>query len=1496
MLRALVNGFAARALLDSGASANFIDPAFARSCRLKLSPSSRAITLADGSQTKAEGTGTAACGLEATSGAPIQFGADFTATPLGGAYDVILGMTWLAEHNPCVGWRERSLTFRTAGGPRTVRPIEKREAHTQLATISLPAVHRWHKKGKIHGLAIVRLAEDGTAAAPEPQPVNEKGAQLMKEYADVFAPELPAGVIPRPVEHQIKLQPGATPPPVRPLRHQSARDTQVMSEYIEKLLKLGQIRVSNSPFGAAALIVYKKDGEPRVVVDYRALNEITVKDRYPLPLMDELFDRVHGAKFFTKIDLRSGFHQIPMAEGDIEKTAFRTRYGSYEYTVLPMGLCNAPSTFQRLMNETFSDMLDRWLLSFLDDLLVYSNTEEEHERHVRAVLDRLRACKLYAKASKCEFFKTEVEFLGHRIGANGLSVSQDKVQAVKEWPVPKNITDVRAFLGLAGFYRRFVRDFARIALPLTQLTKGSLKWAWTPEAQSAFESLKQALCETPVLLTPDPDRPYTLNCDACHHAVGAALQQDHGNGLQPVAYMSRKLKAAALNYDTREKEFLALLLACEHWRQYLHGRRFTLLSDHDSLKYHKTMPNLSGRLARWIERLSGYDYDIQHIAGTKNVVADALSRRADHRPADATAEDLAAVRVKEGRVAVEQREAADRARFKREAETTHPPHPDRPAPRPNGTIQMPAQRCTGTTRTGAHCRQRTAKGQYCWNHLQSVHGLRIRRSPIPGAGLGLFAARPLKANYRIDYTGDRVPLHSDSDGGVYFLQYRKNLAVDAARTNTAEGRWVNDPKGSGRAANSEFVLFTPPGGQRRGQIKLTRDVAAGEEILVSYGGDYWRFHLKTKGKRKAPRQGRITAPGELLAAATADTGAAGDLANHARAAAERDDAYRKRLARPPAGHTVEERLLWQEGRMVVPGDAELRTRILSLCHDSVPAAHFGRDKVLAAVRARFTWDGMATDVERYVATCDACQRNKPSQQATPGLLMPLPVPERPCREWTQDAVTGLPRTKRGNDAIQVYVERLCKIKRFHATKSTDGAAELARSFTHMVIRQHGVPESIVSDRDPRFTAHFYEELSRLLGITMRMSTARHPQSDGQSEREIRTLITALRAFCNDNQDDWDEYLDMLELGFNAAVQASTGRSPHELLYGEQPRLPVDVLIGPSPKAPAAGERAKRMIDAVRWARDHLLSAQERQAAAANRHRRQDAFKVGEGVLLSVDGLKLRDVTNKLCSRFIGPFEVVEVINANAYKLRLPPQLQALHPTFNIDKLKRYRDGRAAFPSRVQQYNRPPPEAEADSNGDAQYEVERIVAARRKGRQTEYLVAWKGYPPEENTWEPASNLPRARQAINDFRRQQDNVPAQRLVGIELNPGPCRCGQSASSRINCCDTSSASTATTTTTRAACVDPTSTFGSTTPVSTRTTRRRVATEFHQAATLPGVVRGRGQILSAIGAPEWAREERQRRAAQHARDTAAGREPEDVPSVEDLVAEWYDRNEQQQP
>ena len=309
--------------------------------------------------------------------------------------------------------------------------------------------------------------------------------------------------------------------------------------------------------------------------------------------------------------------------------------------------------------------------------------------------------------------------------------------------------------------------------------------------------------------------------------------------------MSRKLKPAEINYDTREKEFLALVDACRHWRQYLHSELpFKLLSDHDSLKCHKTMPNLSGRLARWIEQMSEFNYDIEHIAGVKNVVADALSRRIDMK--DEPEQVVAAAQLRrrpaiDDPVAAEVRRIHDRAA----AELVLPPAADRPAPNAAGVIKMPSHRCTSNAATGNQCRARTAVGQYCWNHLKKNAGLRVKKSEAPNGGMGLFAARALPKGHRIDYTGDRIATDG-MQGGTYFLELSNSTSIDAARTNAGEGRWINDPRGTDKTANCHFNVYTPPGRPRIGCVRTLRPIELGEELLIHYGAAYWRYYDPVK--------------------------------------------------------------------------------------------------------------------------------------------------------------------------------------------------------------------------------------------------------------------------------------------------------------------------------------------------------------------------------------------------------------------------------------------------------------------------------------------------------------------------------------------------------------------------------------------------------------------------------------------------------------------------
>jgi len=390
--------------------------------------------------------------------------------------------------------------------------------------------------------------------------------------------------------------------------------------------------------GSLILFVPKPHGRGlRLCVDYRALNRITIPNRYPLPLMQELLDRVQGARWFRKMDLKNGFHLIRVREGDEWKTAFRTHYGLFEFQVMPFGLTNAPSTFQDMMNHIFSDMLNVGVLAYMDDILVYTDTEERHDNTVREVLRRLQENGLAVSPEKCIWKTQEVEFLGYIIGQEGIKMSQEKVEAVLSWQRPNSLTEVQSFLGFGNFYRRFIQDYSRVARPLTELTKkeAGKEWTWNLEAETAFKELKQHFTTAPVLAHFDASKPVIIKTDASDFAIGAMLsQRDKENHLHPVAFHFRKFQPAVINYEIDDKELLAVVDAFKHWRQYCEGttHQVQVYSDHQNLEYFTTKKVLNRRQACWAQELAGIDFRIYYRPGTQNGKPDALSRRSEYRP------------------------------------------------------------------------------------------------------------------------------------------------------------------------------------------------------------------------------------------------------------------------------------------------------------------------------------------------------------------------------------------------------------------------------------------------------------------------------------------------------------------------------------------------------------------------------------------------------------------------------------------------------------------------------------------------------------------------------------------------------------------------------------------------------------------------------------------------------------------------------------------------
>ena len=454
---------------------------------------------------------------------------------------------------------------------------------------------------------------------------------ILDEYKSVFGK--PSGLPPdRPENHRIRLKdPNAIQPKTK-IYHLSAEELEALRERLQELLEKGFIQPSTSPFGAPILFAKKKDGSLRLCVDYRALNKLTIKDVTPLPNIAELRDRLRKAKFLTKIDLLDGYYNIRIAEEDVPKTAFRTRYGHFEFTVLPFGLTNAPATFMQMINRIFGDLYDKFVVAYLDDILIYSETWEEHLQHLREVLERLQRNHLFAKASKCDFAKSEVEFCGHLVNPEGIRIHPRNIEALHKWPRPKDIHDLRSFLGLINYFKEFIPNMADTAFPLTELLKQTTTWEWTELEHSAMLLLIHRVTTAGVLAYFDPDLPIHVYTDASGYAVSGWLGNEKDGKVRPVLYWSRKMKPCETRYTVLEQELLALVDFIKHARPYLAGHQFMAHTDHKALIHLETQPHLSRRQARWVELLQEYNFRIQYIPGEWNTVADLLSRRPDYAP------------------------------------------------------------------------------------------------------------------------------------------------------------------------------------------------------------------------------------------------------------------------------------------------------------------------------------------------------------------------------------------------------------------------------------------------------------------------------------------------------------------------------------------------------------------------------------------------------------------------------------------------------------------------------------------------------------------------------------------------------------------------------------------------------------------------------------------------------------------------------------------------
>ena len=967
----------------------------------------------------------------------VKFTTDVMLLPLGGC-ELVLGVQWLSTLET-IQWNFKKLHMQFVYEGRKV--VLRGTNQSELAWLEgkrLPKL--LNQQSQISSMCCLGqtatlhlMKSDGNDASP----MNEKLQELLKEFDDVF--EIPKELPPhRNFDHQIPLKEENVTVNIRPYRYPPAqKDT--IETMVKELLDSGVIRPSNSPFSSPIVMVKKKDGSWRMCIDYRHLNKHTVKDKFPIPVIEELIDELQGAQVFSKLDLRSGYHQVRMCEKDVYKTAFRSHEGHYEFVVMPFGLTNAPSTFQALMNSVFKPFLRRFTLVFFDDILVYSPSLVTHLAHLRMVLQVMRENTLFAKKSKCVFGTEQIEYLGHVISAQGVSTDSSKISAMKEWPTPTTLKQLRGFLGLTGYYRRFIKGYADISKPLTVLLKKNA-FQWNSAAQQAFEHLKQAMVNSPVLALPNFDEEFVIETDASGFGVGAVLQQKG----HPIAYLSKTLAPKHQSLSTYEKELLAVVLALQKWRGYLLDKHFKIRIDHFSLKYVLDQRITTPFQSKWLPKLLGFDYEIEYKKGSENVAADALSR-----------------------------------------------------------IERQGQLFSILT---------------------------------GGASNELMDA--VVATWTTDTT-----LKAVIEG------------LQAGTLSDSKYEWKND-------------------------------------------------QLRRKDK-------------------------------------------------------------W-----VVGQDLELRKKLVAHFHNSAVGGHSGVQATTKRLTTYFYWKGLRKMVKEWVRNCDVCQRNKADLSAYPGLLQPLPIPEKIWQDISMDFVEALPMSQ-GKSALLVVVDRLSKYAHFLPIPHPFTATQVAQVFLDHVYKLHGLPKTIVSDRDKIFMSLFWQSLFKMLQVQLKYSSSYHPQTDGHTKIVNKCLETYLRCMTGEQPKDWVKWIPLAEYWYNTNYHSATNTTPYEIVYGQTPPLHIPYMAKDS-AVDAVDRTLHAREQAIKMLQFNLKKAQDRMKSQADKQRSDRVFNVGDWVYLKLQPYRQLTIRqgkqNKLSSKFYGPFQVIQKIGKVAYKLELP-DYALVHPVFHVSQLK-----------------------------------------------------------------------------------------------------------------------------------------------------------------------------------------------------------------------------------
>ncbi|MES9883466.1 MAG: reverse transcriptase domain-containing protein [Sedimenticola sp.] len=1005
------------------------------------------------------------------------------------------------------------------------------------------------------------------------------------------------------------------------------------SKIIKNQLKMNVIRESSSAWASPLVYVRKRDGTTRPCVDYRLLNAATKKDAYPLPNLNDCLDHLGGATHYSCLDVLSAYYQIEVDAEDRQKTAFVCKQGLYEYNVMPFGLCNAASTFQRCMELILCGLQWHILLIYLDDVIVYGKTFSEHLQRLDVVLTRLFAAGMKLKASKCVLLRKEVAFLGHLVTEGGVKPLLSKVKAIKQWPVPKNVTGVRSFIGFCSYYRRFIRGFAARAKPLHRLLEAEQPFEWSSECQHSFCDLKSALTGEEVLAFPRDDAGmFIVDCDASDYAIGCVLSQmqwcEKSQQMEerPICFASKSLTKPQRAYCCTRREMLAVVVYLQEFRQYLLGRKFLVRTDHSSLRWIMSFKNPENQMARWIEVLSQFDFVIEHRKGTKHVNADALSRiQCD--PADCSCYD--------------------------------------------GTTILHSLPCGG-------CKGCVKKHRE-WSVLQEIDDV------VPLISKRISVTWPADFyHYIVMYISVVCTMFGHSlDYIKRFLgllvrcifslhKRRMIMHLRANQESAAPATKKRTDVGIG-TLEKDFGMSTHAGGLFPSGDSSSTSVIKPRENKNDRPFSNWIGSYSNTDIAKMQLDDPDIGPVLRWQLASSDRPSRDSVAG--------ESPYTRNMWLYWSQLCVKNGVLFKRwvstdskedyDQLVLP--TILQKDVMKLVHSALPSAHLGVNKTVEKLRLSFYWFRMSDSVRQWIKQCDFCGERKKPVKGAKAPLQKYTV-GYPMDRVSTDVLGPFPISESGNRYILVVMCNFTKYVEAYAIPDQT-AKTVANKLVFEFFSRMGIPLDILSDQGTNYQSELFRQMCILLEINQTRTSAFRPSANGMVERFNQSLLNMITSYVNEEQTNWDTYLPLMTSAYRSCVHPSTGQTPNKLMFGREVNLPVHFLVGSAPHRNSAGKTycdyvvilEEKMSKIYNLVRHKLKVNAERQKQSYDTRISTHNYEVGD-LVYCVDTTRKIGRSPKL-KRYIwrGPMIIVRKISDLLFEVKSKPKAKT--KILHHDRLK-----------------------------------------------------------------------------------------------------------------------------------------------------------------------------------------------------------------------------------